>query len=50
MATYREKKGVYVLKVSADPSTLIEGMVWFNTTTGQLKLRKASTTVVISSS
>ena len=48
MAAYRTFKGVYILKVSSDPSTLIEGMVWYNTTTGETKLRKASTTVVIS--
>tara|TARA_Y100001951_G_scaffold66769_1_gene53758 strand:- start:583 stop:735 length:153 start_codon:yes stop_codon:yes gene_type:complete len=48
MATYTGIKGVRILKVSSDPSTLIEGMMWFNTTTGVLKLRKSSTTVVIS--
>ena len=48
MAAYRTFKGVYILKVSSDPSTLIEGMVWYNTTTGELKLRKSASTVVIS--
>jgi|TARA_R110002020_G_scaffold53360_5_gene149386 hypothetical protein len=48
MATYIGIKGVRILKVSSDPSTLVEGMIWFNTTTGVLKLRKASTTVIIS--
>ena len=47
MATYKGIKGVYILKLSADPSTLIEGMVWFNTTTGKLYLRKSSSTVSI---
>ena len=48
MAAYTAIKGVRILKVSSDPSTLVEGMIWFNTTSGVLKLRKSASTVTIS--
>ena len=37
MATYLGIKGVKVQSLASDPSNLIEGTVWFNTTSGVLK-------------
>lgn len=37
MATYLGIKGVKVQSLASDPSPLIEGVVWYNTTTGLLK-------------
>jgi hypothetical protein len=50
MATYKGIKGVYILRVASDPSTLTEGMVWFNTTDGKMYLRKSASTVSITAS
>ena len=32
MATYSEIKGQPIKKLASDPSDLVEGQVWFNTT------------------
>ena len=37
MATYQDIRGLRVKYLSADPSTLVGGDVWFNSTTGTLK-------------
>tara|TARA_R100001244_G_scaffold24121_3_gene24605 strand:- start:208 stop:360 length:153 start_codon:yes stop_codon:yes gene_type:complete len=44
MATYKGIKGVKVQSLASDPSPLIEGMVWYNTTTGLLKFYDGSST------
>jgi hypothetical protein len=38
MATYQDLKGLKVKFLSADPSTIVEGEVWYNSTSGTLKL------------
>ena len=50
MANYREIKGFRVQCVSADPSNLVEGQIWFNTTSGTLKIYNGSTTRTITTS
>ena len=37
MATYREIKGYKVQSLASDPSSPLEGQVWYNTTTNLLK-------------
>ena len=37
MATYLEIKGSKVQSLASDPSPLVEGTVWYNTTTVLLK-------------
>ena len=37
MATYRELVGKKIKKVTSDPSTGIDGQMWYNSTTGNLK-------------
>jgi hypothetical protein len=37
-------------KLSSDPTNLTEGMIWYNTTSHTLKLRKNGTTVTITTS
>ena len=44
MATYRETKGQKVQTLSADPSNLVEGQVWYNSTSDKLKVRAYVTT------
>ena len=39
MTTYKDKHGIKVQAVSSDPSNPIEGQVWFNTTTNNLKYK-----------
>jgi len=50
MATYKGIKGFYILQVASNPSTLLEGMLWFNTTDGKMYLRKSASTVAITGS
>jgi len=38
MATYQEIKGLTVKFLSADPSPLVEGEVWYNSTSETLKV------------
>ena len=42
MATYLSVKGAKVEKLASDPSPLIEGTVWFNTTSSVLKFYNGS--------
>jgi hypothetical protein len=42
MATYLSIKGVQVQSLASDPSPLIEGTVWYNTTTNVLKFYNGS--------
>ena len=44
MATYRATKGVKVISLASDPSPLIAGVVWYNSTTGALKYYNGSAT------
>jgi len=39
MATYRSIVGQKIKKVSSDPSNPIEGQMWYNSTSGKLKVR-----------
>jgi|TARA_R110000824_G_scaffold11082_1_gene48279 hypothetical protein len=47
MATYLGIKGVKVQSLASDPSPLIEGVVWYNTTTKLLKFYDGSTTKTV---
>jgi len=47
MATYLGIKGVKVQSLASDPSPLIEGVVWYNTTTSLLKFYDGSTTKTV---
>ena len=49
MATYLSIKGVKIQSLASDP-TLIEGTVWYNSTTGTLKFYNGSSaqTVTVS--
>tara|TARA_R100001143_G_scaffold434_2_gene1122 strand:+ start:1763 stop:1915 length:153 start_codon:yes stop_codon:yes gene_type:complete len=47
MATYKGIKGVKVQSLAADPSPLLEGMVWYNTATALLKFYNGSTTKTV---
>jgi len=47
MATYTATKGVKVLSLASDPSPLIEGTVWYNTTSSALKFYDGSTTQTV---
>ena len=33
MSDFKSLKGLYIKHVSSDPSNLIEGQIWYNTTT-----------------
>jgi hypothetical protein len=37
MADYKEIKGFNVQTISSDPSTINEGDIWYNSTSGKLK-------------
>ena len=37
MTTYKEIKGTQIEVVSSDPSNPVEGQVWYNTTSNELK-------------
>ena len=39
MATYRSIVGQKIKKVTSDPSNPIEGQMWYNSTSGNLKVR-----------
>jgi len=49
MATYLSIKGVKVQSLASDP-TLIEGVVWYNTTTSVLKFYNGSSTQTVTTS
>jgi hypothetical protein len=49
MATYLSIKGVKIQSLSSDP-TLIEGIVWYNTTTSVLKFYNGSSTQTVTTS
>ena len=46
MATYQEIKGLKVKYLSADPSNLNEGEVWYNSTSDTLKVAVDTGSVV----
>jgi len=47
MATYREIKGWKVQVVASDPSNLLAGQTWYNSTTNLLKYYDGSTTKTV---
>ena len=47
MATYTATKGVKVQSLASDPSNLVEGTVWYNTTSGALKFYDGSSTKTV---
>ena len=47
MATYREIKGWKVQCVASDPSNLLAGQTWYNSTTNLLKYYDGSTTKTV---
>ena len=47
MATYLSIKGCKVQVLASDPSPLIEGMVWFNSTTNVIKFYNGSSTLTV---
>ena len=38
MATYKEISGFNIKTLASDPSTLVEGDIWYNTTSNTLKV------------
>ena len=42
MADYRAIKGLYIQNVSSDPSNLVAGDIWYNSTLGKLRGAKAA--------
>jgi len=50
MSTYPEIKGFRVEILAADPSNLVDGQIWYNTTSGTLKIYNGSTTRTITTS
>jgi|TARA_R100001132_G_C3251383_1_gene78434 hypothetical protein len=50
MSTYPEIKGFRVEILAADPSNLVKGQTWFNTTTGTLKYYNGSSTLTVTTS
>jgi len=47
MSTYIQIHGVQIPILSADPSTLQNGDMWYNTTSNSLKCRKGGATVTV---
>tara|TARA_R100001086_G_C11796867_1_gene247831 strand:- start:899 stop:1051 length:153 start_codon:yes stop_codon:yes gene_type:complete len=47
MAIYKSIKGVKIQSLASDPSPLVEGMVWYNTTTNLLKFYDGGSTKTI---
>jgi len=47
MATYLSIKGVKVQSLASDPSPLIEGTVWFNTTSSVLKFYNGTSALTV---
>jgi len=50
MATYLSIKGVKIPRLASDPSPLIEGMVWYNTTSNTLKFYNGSSAQTVTTS
>ena len=44
MSDYREIKGTNIEVVTSDPSNLVDGQIWFNSTSNKIKLNKITTT------
>ena len=42
MSDFRTLKGLFIKHVSSDPSNLIEGQIWYNTTSNALKFASLS--------
>ena len=43
MATYKEIKGTQIEVLASDPSNPVEGQVWYNTTSNELKGQATTT-------
>ena len=43
MSDFKSLKGLYIKHVSSDPSNLIEGQIWYNTTSQTLNVAPAIT-------
>ena len=50
MATYKGIKGFKVQNLASDPSNLVEGEVWYNSTTALLKFYNGSGTETVTTS
>ena len=50
MATYTLFKGFRVPSLASDPSSPLEGEVWYNTTTNLLKFYNGTTTKTVTTS
>jgi len=50
MATYKGIKGYKVQSLASDPSSPIEGQIWYNTTTALLKFYNGSTVRTVTTS
>tara|TARA_R110002020_G_scaffold7218_1_gene30580 strand:+ start:1321 stop:1473 length:153 start_codon:yes stop_codon:yes gene_type:complete len=50
MANYSAAKGFKVESLASDPSNPIEGEVWYNTTSNELKFYDGSTTKTVTTS
>jgi len=50
MATYITLKGITIRSLASDPSNLVEGDVWFNTTSGTLKAYNGTSTITFTAS
>ena len=43
MATYKEIGGVNIKSLTSDPSTLLQGEIWYNSTSGTIKAAEFTT-------
>jgi hypothetical protein len=50
MATYSAIKGLEIQSLSADPANPIKGQVWYNSTSGTLKVYNGTSTLTITTS
>ena len=50
MATYRGIKGWKIQFLASDPSNLVAGQIWYNSTTGLLKFYNGSGTETVTTS
>jgi hypothetical protein len=50
MASYKNIRGIAIKSYAGDPANPIEGQIWYNSVTNQLKGRNNSTTVIFTTS
>ena len=50
MATYITIRGVTIPSLASDPSNLVTGDIWFNTTSGTIKGYNGTTTLTFTAS